>query len=79
MPRAAAIAGAHRHSGYDAPTSGEAIKAVLRGIRRRIVAVEAKAPATAPLIGAMLTARARSEMFFERLGLQTGPSNTAWH
>jgi site-specific recombinase XerC len=53
--RCAAIAYAHRLKGAPLPTSAEPVKAVLRGIRRRIgVAVERKAPATARAIAAML-------------------------
>jgi site-specific recombinase XerD len=53
--RLAAIAYAHRLKGLDAPTSSEAVHAVLRGIRRRLgVAPVRKAPATAKAIGAML-------------------------
>lgn len=53
--RVSAIAYAHKLKGCDPPTSSEAVKAVLRGIRRRIgVSVDHKAPATAPAIGAML-------------------------
>jgi Phage integrase, N-terminal SAM-like domain len=50
--RLAAITYAHRLKGPDAPTSSEAVHAVLRGIRRRIgVAPARKAPATANAIG----------------------------
>lgn len=53
--RAAAIGYAHRLAGHEPPTNAEPIKAVLRGIRRRIgVAVERKAPATARAITAMI-------------------------
>jgi site-specific recombinase XerD len=53
--RLAAIAYAHKLKGLDAPTSSEAVHAVLRGIRRRIgVAPVRKAPATAKAISAML-------------------------
>jgi integrase len=53
--RVAAIAYAHRLKGLERPDQAEAVKAVLRGIRRRIgVAVKRKAPATARAIGAML-------------------------
>jgi len=46
--RAAAIAFGHRSIGKPPPTSAEPVKAVLRGIRRRLgSAVEQKAPATA--------------------------------
>jgi site-specific recombinase XerD len=53
--RCAAIAYAHRLNGAPLPTSAEPVKAILRGIRRRIgVAVERKAPATARAITPML-------------------------
>lgn len=53
--RCAAITYAHRLAGVPPPTLAEPVKAVLRGIRRRIgVAVERKAPATARAIAAML-------------------------
>lgn len=53
--RCAAIAYAHRLASHEPPTSAEPVKAVLRGIRRRIgTAVERKAPATARAIQAML-------------------------
>lgn len=54
--RCAAIAYAHRLAGApSSPTAAEPVKAVLRGIRRRIgVAVERKSPATARAIAAML-------------------------
>ncbi|MBA9067181.1 site-specific recombinase XerD [Methylobacterium sp. RAS18] len=53
--RAAAIGYMHRIAGHEPPTNAEAVKAVLRGIKRRVgVAVERKAPATARAIGAML-------------------------
>ena len=53
--RAAAIGYAHRLAGQEPPTNAEPIKAVLRGIRRRIgVAVERKAPATARAIKSMV-------------------------
>jgi site-specific recombinase XerD len=53
--RVAAITYAHRLAGLPPPTAAEPVKAVLRGIRRRIgTAVERKAPATARAIGAML-------------------------
>lgn len=53
--RLAAIAYAHRLSGAPPLCSAEPIKAVLRGIRRRIgVAVEQKTPATAHAITKML-------------------------
>ena len=53
--RAAAIRYAHRLAGHEPPTNAEPVKAVLKGIRRRIgVAVERKAPATARAITGML-------------------------
>ena len=53
--RTAAIAYAHRLRGLAPPTAAEPIKAVLRGIRRRIgVAVERKAPATARALTKMI-------------------------
>lgn len=53
--RAAAIGYAHRLAGFEPPTNAEPVKAVLRGIRRRIgVAVEQKAPATARAITLMV-------------------------
>lgn len=53
--RVAAIAYAHRLKGLAPPDAAEPVKAVLRGIRRRIgVAVERKAPATARAIAQML-------------------------
>jgi site-specific recombinase XerD len=53
--RLAAIAYAHKLKGLDAPTSGEAVRAVHRGIRRKIgVAQAKKAPATAAAIAAMV-------------------------
>lgn len=53
--RVAAIAYAHRLKGQDPPMSSEPVRAVLRGIRRRIgVAPVRKAPATAAAIAAML-------------------------
>jgi site-specific recombinase XerD len=53
--RVAAIAYAHRLKALAPPDSAEPVKAVLRGIRRRIgVAVERKAPATARAIAQML-------------------------
>lgn len=55
MRRAAAIGYAHRLRGAEPPTNAEPVKAVLRGIRRRIgTAVERKAPATARALVAML-------------------------
>lgn len=53
--RVAAIAYAHKLKGADSPTTAEAVRQVLRGIRRRIgVAPRQKAPATDRAIGAML-------------------------
>jgi len=53
--RMAAIAYAHKLKGLDAPTSSEAVHAVLKGIPRRIgVATVQKSPVTAKAIGAML-------------------------
>jgi site-specific recombinase XerD len=53
--RAAAIGYAHRRAGHEPPTNAEPVRAVLKGIRRRLgVAGERKAPATARAIGAML-------------------------
>jgi integrase len=53
--RAAAIGYHHKMAGYEPPTNQEAVKAVLRGIRRTIGTARAgKAPATADLIGQML-------------------------
>jgi site-specific recombinase XerD len=53
--RAAAIAYAHRKSGLDSPTASEAVKAVLRGIRRGLgAAIDRKSPATAAVVASML-------------------------
>jgi site-specific recombinase XerD len=53
--RCAGIRYLHRMAGYDPPTSSEAIKAVLAGIRRTIgTSVTTKAPATAEAIRAIL-------------------------
>ena len=53
--RCAAIGYMHRVAGLEPPTSNEAIKAVLSGIRRSIgTSVKRKAPATAEAIRAML-------------------------
>ncbi|MDX7953362.1 site-specific integrase [Lichenihabitans sp. Uapishka_5] len=53
--RAAAISFAHKAHGHDSPTAQKAVKSVMRGIRRSIgTAVDAKAPATAKTITAML-------------------------
>jgi len=55
--RVAAIRYAHKAAGLEPPTNGEAVKAVMRGIRRTIGAAGApKSPATADLIRAMLNA-----------------------
>ncbi|WP_375455740.1 site-specific integrase [uncultured Methylobacterium sp.] len=51
----AAIAFAHRAAGHEPPTSSEAVKAVVRGIRRRIgTKVTRKAPATADALKKIL-------------------------
>jgi site-specific recombinase XerD len=53
--RAAAIRYAHRLAGHEPPTSAEAVRATMKGIRRTIgTAKEQKAPATADLIMKML-------------------------
>lgn len=53
--RCAAIRYAHRMAGHEPPTNAEGVRAVLRGIRRKIgVAPNRKAPATAQAITAML-------------------------
>ena len=53
--RAAAIRYAHRLAGHEPPTSAEAVRATMKGIRRTIgTAKEQKAPATADLITKML-------------------------
>ena len=53
--RAAAIGYHHKMAGHEPPTGSEAVKAVLRGIRRTIgSAKQGKAPATADLIGQMI-------------------------
>jgi integrase len=53
--RAAAIGYHHKMAGHEPPTNQEAVKTVLRGIRRTIgTARVGKAPATADLIGQML-------------------------
>lgn len=53
--RAASIAFHHKRAGHEPPTNQEAVKAVLRGIRRTIgAAKQGKAPATADLIRKML-------------------------
>jgi site-specific recombinase XerD len=59
--RAAAIGYAHRAYHVEPPTNAEPVKAVLRGIRRKIgVAVERKAPATAKAV-AMMVRRLRGK------------------
>ena len=53
--RVAAIAYAHKLKGHTPPDQAEAVKTVLRGIRRRIgVAVVRKAPAVAQTVAAMV-------------------------
>ena len=53
--RAAAIGYHHKMAGHEPSTGSEAVKAVLRGIRRTIgSAKQGKAPATADLIGQMV-------------------------
>ena len=53
--RAAAIGYVHRAKGYEPPTNAEPVKAVLRGISRRIgAAVNRKDPATAVAIARMV-------------------------
>jgi site-specific recombinase XerD len=53
--RTAAIAYAHRLAGVVSPIGAEPVKAVLRGIRRKLgAAAEQKAPATAQAVRAML-------------------------
>lgn len=53
--RVAAIRYAHRMAGHEPPTNAEGVRAVVRGIRRKIgVAPNRKAPATAQAITAML-------------------------
>ena len=55
--RAAAIGYHHKMAGHEPPTGSEAVRAVLRGIRRTIgSAREGKAPATADILAAMLGA-----------------------
>jgi hypothetical protein len=50
--RVSAIAGAHKAAGFEPPTNFEGVKAVMRGIRRRIGKRKRKvAPATAELLG----------------------------
>ncbi|MCB5177587.1 site-specific integrase [Microvirga lenta] len=54
--RAAAIRYAHKLMGSPDPTEGEEVRSAIRGIRRRIgAASRQKAPATAEIIGAMLS------------------------
>jgi integrase len=53
--RAAAIGCGHRAKGYEPPTNAEPVKAVLRGVSRRIgAAVNRKDPATAVAIARMV-------------------------
>jgi site-specific recombinase XerD len=53
--RCAAIGYLHRAAGFDPPTSSEAIKAVLSGIRRSVgTAVTRKAPVTADVIKSLV-------------------------
>lgn len=53
--RAAAIRHVHRAAGHEPPTGAEGVKAVLRGIRRRLgVAPVRKAPATADLLARVI-------------------------
>ena len=53
--RAAAIGYRHKVAGHEPPTGSEAVKAVLRGIRRTIgSAKQGKAAATADVIGQMI-------------------------
>jgi site-specific recombinase XerD len=53
--RCAAIKYAHRMKGFEPPTSAEGVKAVIRGIRRKIgTAQSRKAPATARAITSMI-------------------------
>jgi integrase len=55
VPRPSAIGYRHKLAGFEAPTNLEAVKAVLRGIRRTIGTARAgKAPATADLMRQML-------------------------
>jgi site-specific recombinase XerD len=54
--RAAAIGHRHKLAGYEPPTGQEAVKAVMRGIRRTIgAAADRKSPATADILTTMLT------------------------
>jgi site-specific recombinase XerD len=53
--RAAAIGYHHKMAGHEPPTGSEAVKAVLRGIRRTIgAAAQGKSPATADVLTTML-------------------------
>ena len=54
--RTAAIRYAHRAAGLHDPTEGETVSRVVRGIRRTIgTAQKQKSPATAGIVGAMLS------------------------
>ncbi len=62
--RLAAIGYAHKLKGLEPPTTAEAVRAVNRGIRRRIgTAPTQKAPATALTVGAMLGGPRRNAEF----------------
>ena len=53
--RTAAIRYAHKRAGHEPPTNAEAVKALMRGIRRTVgTAKTQKAPATADVLGEML-------------------------
>jgi integrase len=55
--RASGIGHVHRQHGFEPPTNAEAVKAVLRGIRRKLgTARQTKTPATHDLITAMMAA-----------------------
>ena len=55
--RASGIAHVHRLNGHEPPTNSEAVKQVLRGIRRTLgTARQAKTPATHDLIARMMAA-----------------------
>ena len=55
--RASGIGHVHRQHGFEPPTNAEAVKAVLRGIRRELgTARQTKTPATHDLITAMMAA-----------------------
>jgi site-specific recombinase XerD len=55
MRRCAAIAYAHRASGHEPPTNADGVRAVLRGIRRKVgTAPNRKAPASVKAITAMV-------------------------